>query len=307
MTAKIRQMSPGKNLISLKCIISHHDIPALPNGPCRQYYIYRPVFHRRARTLLPVGNCRKENPVRYRILGCFSFQCPKDGYQRKGLRLPRILPWSLGSHWGTWSLIRYLTEARINRIPFRVPQVIAHPLCFRPRRKPPLPNTGSPVDEGELRRQFPANLSDKPVWITSDLVFLGEIPRKFAFEQTDSGKRMIILPDGTMITDQLMDDSALAYRSSTGLVIITGCSHAGICNITEYAREVFGERRIIDIIGGLHLLEPSSEQLVGTCNYLQDLAPRAVHVCHCTSLQAKIALSRYCPVQETGVGLRLEY
>ena len=60
-----------------------------------------------------------------------------------------------------------------------------------------------------------------------------------------------------MEPDHLLDDTALAFRSAEGLVIITGCSHAGICNITEYAREVCGERRVIDIIGGLHLLSPN--------------------------------------------------
>ncbi len=85
------------------------------------------------------------------------------------------------------------------------------------------------------------------------------------------------------------------------------CSHSGICNITEYAREICNERRIVDIIGGFHLLSPSPEQMEGTCRYLEDAAPRALHACHCTSLEAKIALAGSCPVKETGVGLRLEY
>ena len=208
---------------------------------------------------------------------------------------------------GLVALIRHLTEAKINHIPHQVPHLVAHPLCFCPRPMPPLPNTGSPVGEEEVRRQFPVTLSVSPVWITSDLVFLGEIPRRFTFEQTDPGTRTVIMPDGRTAPDFLLDDSALAYRSEAGLVIITGCSHAGICNITEYAREVCGEDRIFDIIGGFHLLKPSPEQMQGTCAYLRDLVPKAVHACHCTSLQAKIALSGYCPVQETGVGLKLEY
>ncbi len=208
---------------------------------------------------------------------------------------------------GLGALIQYLTEAKINHIPFNIPQVIAHPLCFCPRPKPPLPNTGSPVEEGEVRRHFPVHLSDTPVWITSNLVFLGEIPKRFTFEKTNPGKRTILMPGGTTVPDLLTDDSALAYRSGSGLVIITGCSHAGICNITEYAREVCGEQRIFDIIGGFHLFDPAPEQLQGTCDYLHNAEPEAVHACHCTSLPAKIALSRVCALQETGVGLRLEY
>ena len=208
---------------------------------------------------------------------------------------------------GLVALIRHLAESKINHIPHQVPHLVAHPLCFCPRPRPPLPNTGSPLGEEEVRRQFPVNLSCSQVWITGDLVFLGEVPRRFAYERTDPGTRTILLPDGSTAPDFLLDDSALAFQSGAGLVIITGCSHAGICNIAEYAREVCGENRIVDIIGGFHLVGPSPEQLQGTCDYLRNAVPAAVHACHCTSLFAKITLSGACTLQETGVGLRLEY
>jgi 7,8-dihydropterin-6-yl-methyl-4-(beta-D-ribofuranosyl)aminobenzene 5'-phosphate synthase len=208
---------------------------------------------------------------------------------------------------GLVALIRYLTEAKIEKIKHLVPELIAHPRCFYPKEKLPLQNNGSILDEAEVRRQFPVNLSDRPVWITEDLVFLGEIPRKFAFELPDTGKSRIRFPDGRTEPDQLLDDSALAFRSPAGLVIITGCSHAGICNITEYGREVCGENRIVDIIGGLHLLSPGPERMIRTSEYLHDLNLAALHACHCISLASKIVLSGYCPVQETGVGMKLEW
>jgi 7,8-dihydropterin-6-yl-methyl-4-(beta-D-ribofuranosyl)aminobenzene 5'-phosphate synthase len=208
---------------------------------------------------------------------------------------------------GLVTLVRHLMEAKIESMVHHVPELIAHPRCFYPKEKLPLQNNGSILDEVEVRRQFPVNLSREPVWITEDLVFLGEIPRKFAFEHTDPGKRRIYLPDGRMEPDHLLDDSALAFRSGAGLVIITGCSHAGICNITEYARDVCGDSRIVDIIGGLHLLVPGAEQLEQTCRYLGSLQLKALHAFHCTSLASKIVLSRYCPVHEVGTGMRLKW
>jgi 7,8-dihydropterin-6-yl-methyl-4-(beta-D-ribofuranosyl)aminobenzene 5'-phosphate synthase len=185
----------------------------------------------------------------------------------------------------------------------RIPQLIAHPRCFWPKEKEGRKN-GSVVSEEEARRQFPANLSAKPVWITKDLVFLGEIPWRFAFEQKDTGKRLIYHPDGNIEPDCLSDDTALAFRSAEGVVIITGCSHAGICNITEYARDVCGERRVADIIGGLHLQSPEAKRLAKTGKYLNRLHLNALHACHCTSLPAKLALADYCPMQEVGVGMK---
>ncbi|HSA38062.1 MAG TPA: MBL fold metallo-hydrolase [Methanoregula sp.] len=187
-----------------------------------------------------------------------------------------------------------------------LPALVAHPRCFWPKENDGRKN-GSAVSGEEVRRQFAVNLSDTPVWITDDLVFLGEIPRQFAFELADPGMRRITLPDGTTEPDQLLDDSALAYRSPGGIVIITGCSHAGICNITDYAKNVCGEQKVRDIIGGLHLIRPDAERMKKTTGYLGSLSLEALHTCHCTSLAAKIALAAACPVQEVGVGMKLSW
>jgi 7,8-dihydropterin-6-yl-methyl-4-(beta-D-ribofuranosyl)aminobenzene 5'-phosphate synthase len=208
---------------------------------------------------------------------------------------------------GLVPLASLLTNAKVNTSSYKVPELIAHSRCFYPRPKSPVANIGSILSEAEVRRQFKVNLSDKPLWITEDLVFLGEIPRKFSFEWTDPEMRKIVLPDGITVPDPLLDDSALTFRSNEGLVIITGCSHAGICNITEYAREVSGERKVVDIIGGLHLLSPGPERIKETGAYLRNLHLKALHACHCTSLSSKIVLAENCPVQDVGSGIKFQW
>ena len=207
---------------------------------------------------------------------------------------------------GLPTLIRYLAGATSEAGQIRVPRLIAHSRCFWQKEKEGRKN-GSAVSEDDARKQFMLTLSDKPVRITDDLVFLGEIPRKFAFEHSDPGKRLIYRPDGKTEPDGLLDDSALAYRSPEGLVIITGCSHAGICNITEYAREVCDEKKVRDIIGGLHLLSPEPKRFTKTGKFLNRLHLDALHACHCTSLSAKLALADYCPLQEVGVGMKITW
>jgi len=239
--------------------------------------------------------------------GLFLANAEKMGISLRDLDFVVLSHGHLDHSGGLVALVRHLTEAKIEGMAHRVPELVAHTRCFFPKETIPLQNIGSILGEEEIRRQFPVNLSDKPVWITKDLVFLGEIPRKFAFEQSDPGKRKIILPDGSRGLDLLLDDSARAFRSDAGLVIITGCSHAGICNITEYAREVCSERRVAEITGGLHLLSPEPERIKKTREYLQVLHLKALHACHCTSLPAKIALAAQCPVQEVGVGMKLTW
>lgn len=62
--------------------------------------------------------------------------------------------------------------------------------------------------------------------------------------------------NGEITDDYVMDDSALAIKTEEGLVVVTGCSHAGIANIIEYAKQVTGENHIVSVIGGFHLQMP---------------------------------------------------
>jgi len=207
---------------------------------------------------------------------------------------------------GLATLARHLAGAAPDGKPAHLPELIAHPRCFWPKEKEGRMN-GSPLNEDEVRQHFPLSLSAHPVWITDDLVFLGEIPRRFPFEEGEDTKRTIHYPDGRTGPDDLHDDTALAFRSAGGLIIITGCSHAGIGNITEYAREVCSERKVTDIIGGLHLLAPKPKRLAKTGKYLNRIHLSALHACHCTSLPAKLALAEYCPVREAGAGMQIEW
>lgn len=206
--------------------------------------------------------------------------------------------------WGLPFLIQYLTEAKIEAIDHTCPTLIAHPQVFQSKWCE-LNEIGSIISSEKLSRHFTMNLSNEPLWLTEKLVFLGEIERKNKYEaQKALGETLINNQQGL---DYLMDDSALVYKADDGLVIITGCSHSGICNIIEHAKKVCNESRIIDIIGGFHLLNPDKEQLEFTVEYMRDLKPKELHACHCTDLNSKIALSKAANLKEVGVGLVLEY
>jgi len=184
------------------------------------------------------------------------------------------------------------------------PRLILHPDIIGDRVREKKNMVGIFSGRQALEKTFRVQESTEPVWITDRLVYLGEIDREFPFE----GKKKIKDDRGfERWVDYLREDSALAYVSENGLVIITGCSHSGICNIVETARRVCKEYRIVDIIGGLHLQKPSLEQIEGTKEYLAGLDLKNFHACHCTDLQSKIQLNQVMEVTEVGVGLQLEY
>ena len=207
--------------------------------------------------------------------------------------------------WGLDPLVRMYTEAGLEALPAKRPKLVAHPNALLPKRSEKVPQSGSLIGADALSAFTELKLSKVPFHLSENLVFLGEIERTNNFEaQEPHGKT---LDNGIEKDDYLLDDSALAYKTESGLVIITGCSHSGICNIVEQAREVCGEQRVLDIIGGFHLMDPPQEQLQGTVEYLQDLNPRELHACHCTDLNSKIALAKAANLKEVGVGLTQEY
>ena len=235
----------------------------------------------------------------------FLKNAEKLGKDLSGLDFLVLSHSHLDHTWGLDSFIRYLTERTIEGLTVNHPKLVAHPDVFSSVRVGNLVEIGCLVSKEKAGRHMELILSKTPVNLTSRLVFLGEIPRQTTFEgQTPIGIKQT--PDGP-VPDLILDDSALVYKSDQGLVIITGCSHAGICNIVSYAQKVCGQERIADIIGGFHLLNPSAAQMAGTLNYFSQINPLAVHACHCTDLDSKVALAGVAPLKEVGVGLSLHF
>lgn len=206
--------------------------------------------------------------------------------------------------WGLFPLIQLYTEAALEKLPIKKPVLVAHPSLFLSRKYSGL-EIGSIIAEKRLETFFKFKLSHAPVALTERLHFLGNIKRTISFECIKPlGK---VIQDGIEQDDYMLDDTALVYQADNGLVIITGCSHSGICNIIEQAKELFGDQPVLDVVGGFHLQNPPAEQLAGTLAYFERLKPKAVHSCHCTDLKSKIALAGVSNLQEVGVGLTLEY
>jgi len=196
--------------------------------------------------------------------------------------------------------LRYLMDA-MNCTNVRL---TAHPGVFAKREYEGL-SVGSPVTEEECRAcGIRMNLTCTPVKISDRLTFLGEIPRVMSFESAFPVG--MIREHGTESEDYVMDDSALVFRGKEGLTVITGCSHSGICNITEYAQSLTEEVLPLQgVIGGFHLMK-DDRQLRETVSYLKEHVTGTLCPCHCVSLYAKHCLMKELPVKEVGVGMTLE-
>lgn len=181
--------------------------------------------------------------------------------------------------------------------------IMAHPDAFKEKVIDNV-EIGSPFLEEELKEKCNLILSKEPVNVSKNITFLGEIPQINDFEQRKPiGKKIV---DELSADDYVMDDTALVYKSEKGLYIITACSHSGICNIIEYAKEVCNDNRVSGIIGGLHLFEVT-EQVNKTIDYLKQNNIKELYPCHCTSFQVRAEIHKTLPVKEVGVGLEINW
>ncbi len=119
-----------------------------------------------------------------------------------------------------------------------------------------------------LQRDFELLPSQKTLEFATNMFYLGEIPRVTSFEK------------GELKNDKMRDDSAIAIKTDKGVVVISGCSHAGICNICEYAKQVTG-LPLYAVIGGFHLFEHDQQAVESTLKYFQSEKPAHLFPMHC--------------------------
>ena len=106
--------------------------------------------------------------------------------------------------------------------------------------------------------------------------------------------------------DSIDDELALWIRHGKGLIIVTGCCHAGFINTCEAVKKETGIDRVHAVIGGLHLQSATDERIAATCDYIIQEGISAVVPCHCSGLDAveKMRARLGCIVREGLCGER---
>ena len=168
----------------------------------------------------------------------------------------------------------------------RVP-IIAHPLIFRKHfvMKPYLRHVGIPFSKEEIEKFGELYLVDEPFQIVEGIYLTGEIRKREDFEKATLD--LYRVKDGKVVRDELLDDMSLVVNIREGLVIISGCSHAGIVGTIKRAIEITGVREVRAVIGGFHLVEASGDRIRQTIEAFRVLGVKEVYTGHCTGLRAE--------------------
>lgn len=180
--------------------------------------------------------------------------------------------------------------------------LVTHPAAFKKRyRKTDRSYVGLNFTLSQAKNKFTLVSTKDPYYITPSVLFLGEIPRTNDFESKTS---TFIDQDGQV--DDVPDDSGLAIIQDKRLIIISGCAHSGICNMTEYASSITGINNIAAVIGGFHLKHQSHE-LTKTIQYLKEKRVNQIYPSHCTELPALSAFYESFRIKQLKSGMTLEF
>jgi 7,8-dihydropterin-6-yl-methyl-4-(beta-D-ribofuranosyl)aminobenzene 5'-phosphate synthase len=129
---------------------------------------------------------------------------------------------------------------------------------------------------------------DKPTEIFPGVWFTGPVPRNNPEKNWTPG--LSLKTPGGLVEDNVPEDSALIFDTAEGIVILTGCAHAGIVNITQYARSLLGNKPIAAIVGGLHLFAASDQTVDWTATTLKSYDVANLLAGHCSGLEATYKL-----------------
>jgi 7,8-dihydropterin-6-yl-methyl-4-(beta-D-ribofuranosyl)aminobenzene 5'-phosphate synthase len=176
--------------------------------------------------------------------------------------------------------------------------VYAHPDIFIPKYRR---LGGSPEEEAayigppwsrqaleNLGAQF--HLQREPFDLGGGAVITGEIPRPAGWKNPEP--YFLQKTAAGFQPDLLYDDQALLVESPAGVVVILGCSHAGLLNTLRHVKTLSGKRRLYALLGGTHLLHASGEQLAGIMEAVREYDLQLVAPCHCTGILATLFFYR---------------
>lgn len=127
------------------------------------------------------------------------------------------------------------------------------------------------------------------------LLVTGEVERTTSFEKGMQGMEAMI--GGRWAPDPIHDDQAIVINiKGKGLVVISGCAHAGIINTVEYAKKITGVDKVHAVMGGFHLTGPAFAPVIPpTIDGMKRINPDYIVPMHCTGWDAMHRFEREMP------------
>jgi 7,8-dihydropterin-6-yl-methyl-4-(beta-D-ribofuranosyl)aminobenzene 5'-phosphate synthase len=183
-------------------------------------------------------------------------------------------------HWDHANGLQFLDSGKL----------LAHPEIYR-KRFNRSHSIGIDLSKEEIEKRFDVSYSSKPRQISKNVWFLGEINRIHTW---DTGHEDFKLENGEQ--DTVPDDTGMVVLTNQGIVVISGCAHSGITNITEQAQRIFPDKPVIAVMGGFHL-KPGDKRIEPIIDYFKSLNLKTLYPSHCTAPEVIAEMRKSLPVR----------
>lgn len=142
---------------------------------------------------------------------------------------------------------------------------------------------------------------DKPEEILPGVWLTGPVPRVYPEKNYPSGVQ--VAKGDRWVEDDVPEDQSLVFNTPKGLVLLTGCGHAGIINTLQYARAFLRPAPVDAAIGGFHLFRANDEQLDWTADKLKEFQTAQILGAHCTGIESVYHLRRRMGLDRRSCGV----
>lgn len=164
------------------------------------------------------------------------------------------------------------------------------------------PGTNEPVDIGQLKKEDIEALGVKvievkdPVQIIPATYFTGNIERVTTYEKVPPN--LLIKRGEKPEPDDFRGEQAIFFKvKGKGLVVLSGCAHAGIVNTVKHAQKIAGTDKLHAVLGGFHLINAKPEIIEKTVADIKAMKPDYIVPTHCTGFEAIMAFAKEMPAE----------
>ena len=148
--------------------------------------------------------------------------------------------------------------------------------------------------------------TEEPTKVMPGFFVTGQVPRNADFEDVGGS---FFIDENCEKADILPDDQAMFFHTSGRLIVLLGCSHAGVVNTLDYIVKLSGDKHIYGVVGGMHLLSASQERIERTISVFHKYGVQRIGLAHCTGADAtqqiRNAFPDRCFMCSTGSRVRL--
>lgn len=162
------------------------------------------------------------------------------------------------------------------------------------------PGTAEIADLGQLRKEdleaFGLKVVEvrKPLQIIPGANFTGNIERVTAYEKVPPN--LLVKHGKKTEPDDFRGEQALFFNvKGKGLVVLSGCAHAGIVNTIKCAQNISGIEKIHAVMGGFHLINAKAEVIQRTVADIKAMKPDYIIPTHCTGFEGIVAFGKEMP------------